>query len=53
MVTWSSTLPMTEFTSAEPTMNRPMMNSDRKMVMTAPNEVVQLRKKCLLASRIE
>ena len=53
MVTWSSTLPIAEFTSTEPMMNKPMMNSDRKMVMTAPKDVVQLRKKWRTASLME
>ena len=34
-------------------MNKPMMNSDKKMVMTAPSDVVQLRVKWLPASRRE
>ena len=53
MVTCCSTVPISELTIAEPTMNRPMMNSDRKMVMTAPSEVPRLRKKWLPASRRE
>ena len=53
MVTVSSMVPMADVTSAEPTMKRPMIKSDRKMVMTAPNDVVQLRKKWLKASRSE
>jgi len=43
-------VPITEFSIAEPMMNRPMINSERKIVMTAPSEVVQLRKKWLIAS---
>ena len=53
MTTWSSTVPITELSIAEPMTNRPMMNSERKIVMTAPSEVVQLRKKWLRASLSE
>ena len=37
----------------EPMMKRPMMNSDRKIVITAPSDVVILRKKWLNASLSE
>ena len=53
MVTWSSTVPTMPSSSTEPMANRPMMNSDRKIVTTAPNVVEPLRTKWCPASRIE
>ena len=48
-----STSPTTLFTMMEAMANTPMMNSDRKMVITAPKLEPKLRLKWYPASRTE
>ena len=53
MVMRDSTSPSMLLTMRLAMANRPMMNSDRKIVTTAPRLVDQLRAKWLPASRME